>query len=103
MEYLEVKGFRQSLGALKAKGMYSTAVEQVWATYGRINADESYEQIFGALTATHHGETRVANCVKYDLQGRARLVTVTNNGICLFLFAGTHDDVDGWLDRNKGL
>lgn len=52
---------------------------------------------------TNHGENRINHCVKYDLGGAHRLVTV-HSGNCIFLlFAGTHDATDAWLDRNRGL
>jgi hypothetical protein len=61
------------------------------------------ENTFMGVPLTNHGENRIAHCIKYDLTGFARLVTVVNNGLCIFLYAGEHDTVDRWLDRNRGL
>jgi superfamily I DNA/RNA helicase len=52
---------------------------------------------------TNHGETRIKHCVKYDLPGYCRLVTIQDNGWLILLYLGTHDDVDKWLNTNKGL
>ena len=50
------------------------------------------------------GKSRIPHCIKYDLTGLARLVTVVNNSVCLPLFAGDHDCVEAIRpDRNKGL
>lgn len=52
---------------------------------------------------TNHGETRIKHCVKYDLPGFCRLVTIQDNGWLVLLFLGTHDEVDKWINSNKGL
>lgn len=103
MEFLEIRGFREAIRALGQQGMYTKAVDEVWAIYGRIAAGVTGDEIFGTAAVTHHGETRIPNCIKFDLPGRARLVTVRTGGVWLFLHVGTHDDVDKWLDRHRGL
>lgn len=101
MEYLFYRAFANSLRDLKRKGgLYQRAGEQVEAILGRINVGEDP---FHGVGVTNHGETRIRHSVKYDLQGRSRLVTWKSDRICLFLYCGTHDDVDRWLDRNRGL
>ena len=57
---------------------------------------------FVSLEVTNHGETRIKNCVKYDLGDGWRLVTRQTEKICTFLFVGDHDDTDRWLDGHKG-
>ena len=57
---------------------------------------------FVGMTLTNHGETRIKKCIKYDLTGYARLITIQDSGIVLFCFAGTHDDCDRWLEQNRG-
>lgn len=52
---------------------------------------------------TNNGETRIKHCVKYDLPGFCRLVTIQDNGWLVLLFLGKHEEVDRWLDSNKGL
>ena len=53
---------------------------------------------------TNHGESRIKHCRKYDLSNDAhRLVTVQTDGYIYLLHVGTHDEVDKWLDQNRGL
>jgi len=52
---------------------------------------------------TNHGESRIKHCIKYDLPGACRLVTVQNEGVIYILFVGDHVSVDRWLDRHEGL
>jgi hypothetical protein len=103
VEYFETTGFMESVRDLQGKGMYRNAVQEVQALRSRIYDQYKEQEVFKGLSVTHHGESRLPHCVKYDLQGRARLVVVRNNGVCILLFVGTHSDVDRWLDRNKGL
>ena len=58
---------------------------------------------FHGYPTTNHGESRIKNCVKYDLTGFARLVTITEKNLVCLRFVGSHDEVDKWLDRNRGL
>ena len=55
------------------------------------------------LPITKNGESRVKHCVKYDLGGGYRLVTVQTDKVVMLCFAGTHDDTDRWLDTHGGL
>ena len=53
---------------------------------------------------TNHGESRIDHCVKYDISNDAhRLVTVHSKNCVYLLFVGTHEEVDRWLERNRGL
>ena len=56
-----------------------------------------------AHQVTNHGESRIKHCVKYDLPGACRLVTVHNEGVIYVLYVGDHESVDRWLDRHEGL
>lgn len=58
---------------------------------------------FLGLPVTNHGETRIENAVKYDLGDGWRLVTQQTEKTCLFLFVGDHEDVDRWLNNQKGM
>lgn len=63
-------------------------------------ADRSAD--FGRMT--QHGESRIRHCIKYDLGGGYRLVTVRpKDTVFLLLFVGSHDDAERWLDANRGL
>ena len=50
---------------------------------------------------TRHGELRLKNCVKYDLGGGYRLVTVRQDNQLFLLFLGSHDETDQWLERHR--
>lgn len=51
---------------------------------------------------TDRGESRLTNCIKYDLGNGYRLVTVDFGDVVMLCHAGKHDDVDRWLDANRG-
>ena len=103
MDYLEYEDFRTSVQSLYRKGgKFQKAANQVLAMRGMAFDGCDLETVFTA-PLTNHGESRLPHARKYDLTGFSRLVTVVNNDICMFLFAGTHDDVDHWLERNTGV
>src|SRR5689334_3885476 len=53
------------------------------------------------LPVTDHGESRLKNAVKYKLGNGHRLVTVEQAGKRIFLFVGTHDETDRWLEAHR--
>ncbi|MBU1566387.1 MAG: hypothetical protein KJ630_12275 [Proteobacteria bacterium] len=50
---------------------------------------------------TRNGELRIKNCVKYDLGGGYRLVTIRVNCHLLITFVGSHDDTDQWIEHHR--
>ncbi|SIT31705.1 3'-5' exonuclease [Achromobacter sp. MFA1 R4] len=105
-QFLAYKDFLPSLKKLMQKGgAYGRAGRTVEAAWGRANSKGaySYDEVFEGIPLTNRGENRISNCVKYDLAQYSRLVTTYSKDICIFLFAGDHDAVDGWLDKNVGL
>jgi hypothetical protein len=52
---------------------------------------------------TKHGEARIEKCKKFDLVGGYRLVYIKKGHRYFFLFVGTHDDCDHWLNNHKHL
>lgn len=57
-----------------------------------------------SLKRTNHGESRLANAEKYDLGNGYRLVVQLVDGVNktrAFLFAGSHDDAEDWLDSHR--
>ncbi|MFT5728242.1 MAG: hypothetical protein ACI8PB_002395 [Desulforhopalus sp.] len=50
---------------------------------------------------TRKGESRIKNCVKYNLGGGYRLVTVMGGNHLFVTFFGSHDETDLWFDRHK--
>ena len=55
-----------------------------------------------ACQTTDHGENRIRNCVKYDLGNGFRLVTVDFGEVVMLCYAGSHEEVDHWLEANRG-
>lgn len=84
----------------KRGGSYQRAAERVEGVFGRISIGE--DPLRG-LTVTGHGENRIRHCVKYELPGRCRLVTVQHNGYCILVYCGDHPSIDHWLETHRGL
>lgn len=59
----------------------------------------NHEKVKGKRTKK--GENRLKSCVKYDLGGGYRLVTVMNGDDLFITFFGSHDETDTWFDRHK--
>lgn len=83
-------------------------------THGDAAAKLAFQKVAGALQVwehgdktylqvTHHGESRIPHCVKYDLGSAYRLVTVEHEGQRHLLFVGTHDETDRWIDNHVGI
>lgn len=104
IRFLEGNDFTLSLRALNQKGgFYQKAAKTVQAAWGRAHTGDSYKNVFQGMPLTNNGENRIPHCIKYDLTKFSRLITVLNNGICIFLYCGDHDTVDKWLEKNRGL
>lgn len=91
--------FRDSLLSLRRRGgALQKAAEEAarMITHLELGIPEGHQ-------VTNHGESRIKHCVKYDLPGACRLVTVQNEGVIYILFVGDHESVDRWLDRHEGL
>jgi AAA domain len=95
--------FQKTLADMRRKGgVASKAAEEVDRIIGRLTEPGAQPpSAFGQLT--RHGETRIPNCVKYQLGSGHRLVCVQTDNAIQLLFVGSHDECDRWLDRNKGL
>lgn len=66
--------------------------------------EASLEGEIQSISRTKHGESRLENVEKYDLGNGFRLVVQLIDGVKksrVFLFAGTHDDTQRWLDTHK--
>lgn len=96
--YFRTKHFDRSLKEAKLGGKSRKAATKVSAVLGSLADSDP----FAGLSLTNHGETRIPKCWKYDLGDGWRLVTVQDNRTCGFIYVGDHDDVDQFLDRQKG-
>lgn len=101
MKYVYHKGLHKQVQELrKAGGKYQKAAWQIVEILDLIRSE--VPNPFQGFKQTNHGESRIKNCIKYDLSGYARLITVKNEKICILIFAGKHEECDRWLDNNRG-
>jgi superfamily I DNA/RNA helicase len=101
VEIFETKEFVKALRAMKlAGGRKSNAANQVLAMRSSVGL---FDNPFQSLRKTKHGESRIAGCVKYDLQDYCRLVTIVGNGCIFLVFVGDHEEADAWLESHRGL
>jgi hypothetical protein len=101
MQYFQLRDFEKSVQlAFQRGGQGQNAAKKVKAILGNLAEEDPFH---GIVTLTHNGESRIAHCRKYDLGGGWRLVTRQHDRTCGFLFMGSHDDVDRWLDEHRGM
>lgn len=79
-------------------GNYQKAADKIKSIVGSINIEEL--DPFKGVSVTNNGESRIKHCVKYDLNGFCRLITIKDNNVCALVFAGDHDACDKWLNAN---
>jgi hypothetical protein len=106
MQYQTHTDFMPSLRNFYLKnGNYRKAANKVLAAWAKSQnqAIFSDSQVFQGFNLTHYGENRIQHCFKYDLHDASRLVTQQYQDSCTFLFVGTHEEVEEWLDKNHGL
>lgn len=101
VRYVEHKEFRANVQRMiKYGGSSQRAALSVQAMFGRISIGEDP---FEGFQVTNHGESRIDKCVKYDLAGRSRLITVQDDNLIFLLYFGGHEDADKWLERHKDI
>jgi superfamily I DNA/RNA helicase len=106
MEYKEHTNLMNSLRELNHKGgKYNRAADTVMGILAKIrkNPNLPTSEVFKGIAMTKKGESRIKNCIKYDLTGYARLITIQTNDICLLMFVGDHAVCEDWLESNNGL
>ena len=86
----------------KAGGRAALAAERIEAIIATLASNDDVRPT-QVNKLTRHGEARIDNCKKFDLVGGYRLVYVREENHYFFLFAGTHDDCDRWLNNNRHL
>lgn len=101
-EYFLSKDVHKQIQQLRKRGgQFTKAANEVTDIVMKINT--GHDNPFETVNQTHHGESRINHCIKYDLPGFARLVTIQNNGVCLLAYLGDKDDSEKWLETKKGL
>ena len=98
------KDFKNAMKSLHARGgKFSTAAQGLNRIYIRATeGDVELEELFYGIPVTNHGENRIKKCVKYDLTGHCRCITIQDSGVVHLAFAGTHTECDKWLKANRG-
>lgn len=94
--------FRFSKECLRCLQEMTRAGKKSVANKALLAKERGNEEGVFPLKQTNHGETRLENCEKYDLGDGCRLVGVFAGELGLFVYAGTHDDVEHWLETHKG-
>ncbi|WP_295841947.1 3'-5' exonuclease [uncultured Xanthomonas sp.] len=92
------KPFHSAIHKLMGLG-HKKIVQAVRAAMSEASTDGTI-----SLPRTKHGETRLPNIEKYDLPEGFRLVVQLIDGVAktrVFLYVGTHDDAQRWLDTHK--
>lgn len=103
MRYLCYKDLIDSVSKLYEKsGVYLKAAQKVAQAMGNIDLYNGIDPL-REIKITDHGESRIKHCIKRDLGHGCRLITIIDNNMTILCYAGTHDDCDVWLDRNRGL
>jgi len=98
-DFLNRDDFVKSLRRLRQSGgSKQKAADKVLQIIGNfaLGAEELFK-------LTNYGETRIEHCVKYDLPGACRLVTIQDDNSVWFLFVGDHEETEQWLDSHQGL
>lgn len=83
---------------LKAGGRAALAAERVETILARLAFRTDLKPVH---KLTKFGERRIAGCKKFNLGGGYRLVYIQEDQHYIFLFVGTHDDCDRWLNNHK--
>jgi hypothetical protein len=66
-------------------------------------ADRGTHSVEALQKRTKNGELRIDKCLKFDLGCAYRLICIRQKYHLFFLYAGTHDDCDRWLNNHRGL
>jgi hypothetical protein len=99
ISYFDNASFVKSLkGAFLLGGVPKKRYDKVRKVLENLTCEDPFK----GLSVTNNRESRIKNCVKYDLGDGWRLVTQQADKTCVFLFMGDHDDTDRWLDGHKG-
>lgn len=103
MRFFLYKDFRTSLQRLyQSGGVFQKAAQKVWATIGKVKLKEEIsDNPFNDLDLTDHGESRIDHCIKYELGGGCRLITIVDNNVCAICYTGKHEDCEKWLNNNR--
>jgi superfamily I DNA/RNA helicase len=96
-----LKDFDEALDRMWRSGAErKKKAEKVFVVLGRLSKGL---EAFRELQVTDHGESRIKSCVKYELGGGYRLITIHRDKTITLCYVGNHADCDHWLETNSGL
>lgn len=95
--------FNKQLSKLKRQGGFAQrAAQRVMEIIGNLSLEGGDPEAYlGRLTK--QGETRIPHAKKIDLPGAHRLVIISHERIVWLANVGSHDEIDRWCKRNRGL
>lgn len=97
----QMRALRKRGGNFKKASEKATVVYSYFRDFPEFDYTTS-DHPLKELPLTNHGESRIDHCVKYDLPGRCRLITIQDQGILFLAYVGDHDECDKWLTKNIG-
>ena len=101
LSVFHLKDFDEALDRMWRSGAErKKKAEKVFVVLGRLSKGL---EAFRDLQVTDHGESRIKSCIKYELGGGYRLVTVHRDKTITLCYVGNHADCDHWLETNSGL
>lgn len=101
LSVFHLKDFDEALDRMWRSGAErKKKAEKVFVVLGRLSRGL---EAFRDLQVTDHGESRIKSCIKYELGGGFRLVTIHRDKTITLCYVGNHDDCDHWLEANSGL
>ena len=101
LSFVNLTMFERALATMyRAGGEKKRRADAVHSILGRLHLQSG---ALKGLKVTSHGETRIKSCVKYELGGGYRLITVQTSKFVAFCFVGDHEECDRWLDSHSGL
>ena len=102
MNNFENREFANSLRKLyRSGGKSKTVFKKVITLLERISKGD--QNPFSGFTTINCSKQKIKNLVEYDAYDNYRLLTAVYGKNTIFLFVGTHEDVDKWFKKNSGI
>lgn len=99
--YLDAKLEKQLQALSRSDKKAVLAAERAHEIVAKLQAGSP--SLADAGSTTKRGELRIKGCIKYDLGGGYRLVTLKQGSDLYLLYAGSHDNCHRWLENNREL
>ena len=85
--------------AKRSGGQAATGIDKALKALGE--SEMGLNPLKGMKTSNNR-DNRLKGLIKYHPHPNYRLCTIQNSDHCIFVYYGKHDDVDRWLDSNRG-